>query len=212
VVAVAPVTQPTAKPLQMAAVVPAPVATPAPPPFVAPPHVAAAPPPPPAPPAPPPVVAAAAPAPTSILQAAAATIAAVPAEFTALAHRFTTPAHKAAPARRVAAPGFRAPVRSASVVHRGTSGAVMQLGSYRSPEYVMAAWTVLTHRYPALREYLPMRARFDSPSGTYWRLSVQGFASQREAIARCQLLKSHGGNCFVRNFAGDAPVEMASAK
>jgi D-alanyl-D-alanine carboxypeptidase len=200
------VAPPVQKPVQTAAV--------APPPFVAPPvavarPVAFAPPPPPA---PAPVVPAAAPAPASILQAAAATVAQIPAEFAALTHKFTAPAHKAAPAHRVAAPGFKAPVRSASVVHRGTSGAVMQLGSYRSPEYVMAAWTVLTHRYPALREYLPMRARFDSPNGTYWRLSVQGFASQREAIARCQLLKSHGGNCFVRNFAGDAPVQIASAK
>jgi hypothetical protein len=55
-----------------------------------------------------------------------------------------------------------------------------------------------------------MRARFDSPKGVFWRLSITGFANQREAINRCQLLKSHGGACFVRNFAGDAPVQYAS--
>jgi D-alanyl-D-alanine carboxypeptidase len=85
----------------------------------------------------------------------------------------------------------------------------MQLGAYRSPQYVNAAWNTLTQRYPALRAYLPMRARFDSPKGTFWRLSVQGFGNEREAIARCQLLRSHGGNCFVRNLAGDAPVQIA---
>jgi hypothetical protein len=86
----------------------------------------------------------------------------------------------------------------------------MQLGAYGSPERLNDGWTHLTQRYPALRAYLPMRARFVSPKGTFWRLSVTGFNSQREAVARCQLLKSRGGNCFVRAFAGDAPVEIAS--
>ena len=59
-------------------------------------------------------------------------------------------------------------------------GPVMQLGAYKSPQYVNAAWSQLTQKYPALRSYLPLRARFDSPKGTFWRLSVQGFATQRE--------------------------------
>ena len=70
--------------------------------------------------------------------------------------------------------------------------------------------TDLTQRYPALRAYLPLRARFNSAQGTYWRLSIQGFSNQREAIARCQQLKNNGGKCFVRDFAGDAPVQIAS--
>ena len=86
----------------------------------------------------------------------------------------------------------------------------MQLGSYRSPEQVTAGWARLTKRYPALRGYLPLKARFDSPNGTYYRLSIQGFATQREAINRCQQLKNNGGQCFVRNFAGDKPVQVAS--
>ena len=64
--------------------------------------------------------------------------------------------------------------------------------------------------HPALRGYLPMRAQFISPKGTFWRLSITGFASQRDAIGRCQLLRSRGGSCFVRNFAGDQPVQYAS--
>jgi hypothetical protein len=100
--------------------------------------------------------------------------------------------------------------RVAAVAHRGNANVVMQIGSYRSPEQVTAGWNRLTQRFPALRGYLPMRARFDSPKGTFWRLSIQGFGDQREAIARCQLLKSNGGNCFVRGVAGDAPVQLAS--
>ena len=55
-----------------------------------------------------------------------------------------------------------------------------------------------------------MRARFDSPKGTFWRLSVKGFASQREAIARCQLLRAAAATASCAAFAGDAPVQFAS--
>lgn len=148
---------------------------------------------------PPPVVAEApAPAPVSMaLMAAAAPEA--PAAFVAFMPKKAPAAAKSAKPRRAAA-----------AVHRGHSNAIMQLGSYRSPEQVAAGWAHLTQRYPALRDYLPMKARFDSPKGTFWRLSVQGFDSQREAIARCDQLKSNGGHCFVRGFAGDAPVQIAS--
>ena len=93
---------------------------------------------------------------------------------------------------------------------RGNSNNVVQLGAYRSPQAVSAAWTGLTKRYPGLRAYLPLRARFDSGKGVFWRLSIQGFDTRSEAVSRCQLLKSRGGKCFVRTFAGDAPVQYAS--
>ena len=98
----------------------------------------------------------------------------------------------------------------AAAAHHGNSGIVMQVASYRSPQQVSEGWSNLTQRFPALRAYLPLRARFDSPKGTFWRLSIQGFDNQREAIARCTVLKSRGGHCFVRGAAGDAPVEIAS--
>jgi Flp pilus assembly protein TadD len=97
--------------------------------------------------------------------------------------------------------------RSAAV---NRSNAVVQLGAYSSPDRVTSAWETLTKRYPALAEHTPMRARFDGPKGTVWRLSIKGFASQREARKRCELLQSRGGNCFVRTVAGDAPVQLAS--
>ncbi|WP_051531665.1 tetratricopeptide repeat protein [Sphingomonas sp. URHD0057] len=125
-----------------------------------------------------------------------------PAAFVAMAARFA-PAPKPAKARR-------APVKVRPAAMPVGKGPVMQLGAYKSPQYVNAAWSQLTKKYPALHAYLPLRARFDSPKGTFYRLSVQGFANQREALARCQLLKSRGGTCFVRGFAGDAPVQIAS--
>ena len=111
-----------------------------------------------------------------------------------------------------APPAARPKVRRvlAAAAHRGNSNVVMQIASYRTPQQVSAGWSHLTQHYPALRAYLPLRARFVSPKGTFWRLSIQGFDSQGDAVARCNLLKSRGGHCFVRGLAGDAPVEIAS--
>ncbi len=96
------------------------------------------------------------------------------------------------------------------LLHQGKSGAVVQLGAYGSRERVSTAWEQITKRYPKLRAYAPMTARFDSPKGTVYRLAIKGFSSTQEAVARCSLLKSHGGACFVRNTAGDAPIQLAS--
>ena len=102
--------------------------------------------------------------------------------------------------------------RAADLARRsnGRSNSVVQLGAYSSPERVTVAWDKLTKRYPALANYTPMRARFNGPKGTFWRLSIKGFGNQQEAIARCEQLQSRGGKCFVRRVAGDAPVEFAS--
>ena len=154
---------------------------------------------PPPPPADPARVAAPAPAPVAVAAVAAPE---APAIFAAMTAK-VAPAPKPAKARRPSPQ-----LRQAAL--RVEKGPVMQLGAYKSPQYVSAAWSQLTRKYPALRSYLPLRARFDSPKGTFYRLSVQGFASQREALARCDLLKSRGGSCFVRGYAGDAPVEIAS--
>lgn len=94
--------------------------------------------------------------------------------------------------------------------HTGKSAEVVQLGAYQSSERVLAAWNRAAHKYPALRAYLPMSARFASPKGTFYRLSVRGFNSVGEAQALCRGLHREGGACFVRKFAGDAPVNYAS--
>ena len=96
------------------------------------------------------------------------------------------------------------------MLRTGKSGTVVQLGAYRSPQAVSAAWSRMTKSYPALRAHLPVRARFVSPKGTFWRLSIGGFDNPGQAIARCQLLQRRGGKCFVRGIAGDRPVEIAS--
>jgi len=114
--------------------------------------------------------------------------------------------HSAAPVAKPAKP--RKLVQAAQ--RRGNSTAVVQLGAYGSPDRVLAAWNGAAKKYGALKAYMPMSARFASPKGTFYRLSVRGFYSLGEANALCASVKRSGGSCFVRNFAGDQPVQYAS--
>ena len=159
-------------------------------------------------PAPAPAVAEAAPAPAVQEQhAAIATAAAMspeaPAAFAMMASTFA-PTPKPAKLKRASAPIH--PEGSVA----GKSKAVVQLGAYSSEERVSVAWAQLSKKYPTLRKYSPMIARFDGPRGTVWRLSVRGFDNQQEAISRCSTLRGKGGKCFVRSTAGDSPVQFAS--
>ena len=95
------------------------------------------------------------------------------------------------------------------VAHAGKAQTVVQLGAYGSPERVLAAWNGAAHKFGALKSYAPMSARFSSPKGTFYRLSVRGFNSVGEAESLCNTLRRSGGACFVRNVAGDAPVNIA---
>ena len=158
-------------------------------------------------PAPMPVAQAPAPEPQSaatVVAAVATAVADAPAALAKMAGLTKASSKSSSVTRRV-------PLRHASLHRaRGNSNAVVQLGAYGSRERVAAAWELLAGRYPALREYSPMVARFDSKRGTVYRLSIKGFGSQQEALARCRSLRGNGGSCFVRNVAGDAPIRMAS--
>lgn len=100
--------------------------------------------------------------------------------------------------------------RSAAARFNGTSKAVVQLGAYGSPARVQAAWASASSRFASLKRYTPASARFDSPRGTFYRLSLKGFGSDREARLLCESLKRSGSACFVRNVAGDTPVRFAA--
>ncbi len=91
----------------------------------------------------------------------------------------------------------------------GRSRVVVQLGAYDKREYLAGAWNRAAGRHAALRNYTPVTARFDSKKGTFYRLSVKGFGSNREAIQLCTSLKRAGANCFVRDAFNDAPVRLA---
>ncbi len=100
--------------------------------------------------------------------------------------------------------------RAALTTHSQRSRTVVQLGAYASRDRVSTAWRHVSGRFSALRGYTPVAARYDGERGTVFRLSVQGFGSARAAIAMCSGLKRAGATCFVRNVAGDVPVQIAS--
>lgn len=101
-------------------------------------------------------------------------------------------------------------IRKASMRRQGRSKAVVQLGAYDSRTFISGAWSRLSAKHGSLKSYTPVTARFVSPKGTFYRLSVKGFTSDREAIQLCGSLKRAGGNCFVRAVSGDAPIQLAS--
>ena len=113
------------------------------------------------------------------------------------------------PKPRPAVAKARVAPRKASL-RTGKSNAVVQLGAYGSTQRVMTAWDSAARRHAMLRSYTPMSARFESQVGTVYRLSVKGFASVGEAQSVCASLRRSGASCFVRNVAGDAPVQFAS--
>ena len=182
-----------ATPVQAAKAAPAPAAQP-----VKAPVIAAV-----APTAPVPVVVASAPPPvkaTGLAALAATAVAEAKAVLASVLPSSPAPAAKPAKAKRPAQPAFR----------NGKSPAVVQLGAYGSAERVLTAWNGAAKKYGALKSYAPMSARFASPKGTFYRLSVRGFSNVGEANALCNSLRRSGGSCFVRNTAGDAPVQVAS--
>ena len=132
------------------------------------------------------------------------------------------PAAKAAPrVRHAAAPGLTpsasrikdtvANLRKAAIARQsGSSRYVVQLGAYSSKDRVHAAWAKVTSRFGRVGNYTPVSARYNGPKGTFYRLAVKGFATDRDAVKFCASLKSQGRACFVRNVAGDAPVQFAA--
>ena len=150
-----------------------------------------------------PVVVASAPPPvkaTGFAALAATAVAEAKAVLASVLPASPAPAAKPAKPKRVAQPAIR----------NGKSPAVVQLGAYGSTQRVLMAWNGAAKKYGALKSYTPMSARFASPKGTFYRLSVRGFNSVGEANGLCNSLRRQGGSCFVRNTAGDAPVQFAS--
>jgi len=92
----------------------------------------------------------------------------------------------------------------------GKSRAVVQLGAYSSRGRIAFAWNKVSGKHASLKRYTPVTARFTGGESVVYRLSVKGFASDRDAVNLCASLKRAGAACFVRSVSGDAPVQFAS--
>jgi Flp pilus assembly protein TadD len=86
---------------------------------------------------------------------------------------------------------------------------VVQLGAFDSAAVAQDAWGRTVRRIGMLREFDPSTAVFVNGGRTFYRLSVTGFATRSAAAGMCQQLRARGGQCFVRQTAGDTPLQWA---
>lgn len=119
------------------------------------------------------------------------------------------PVRTAAPvAPRASAPAPR--VQQANYVVPTPGRFAVQIGAFSTAERVDTAWAQTVGRVGALARFTPARAVVRTAGGTFHRLSVTGFETRAAAVSLCSQLRARGGQCFVREIAGDAPLQWAA--
>ncbi|MBX9813904.1 MAG: SPOR domain-containing protein, partial [Sphingomonas sp.] len=78
----------------------------------------------------------------------------------------------------------------------------LQLGAYPSAAVARDGWLRATRRFAGFGGHTPSGMAFKSAAGSFYRLSLGGFA-RADAVALCNAYRAKGGNCFVRQGAGD---------
>jgi len=86
---------------------------------------------------------------------------------------------------------------------------VVQIGAYDSVGVAEDAWGRAVGRVAAFRDFTPSTAVFVKGGTTFYRLSVGGFGTRGAAVSFCETFRTRGGKCFVREQAGDAPLQWA---
>jgi Flp pilus assembly protein TadD len=86
---------------------------------------------------------------------------------------------------------------------------VVQIGAYDSVGVAEDAWGRAVKRVAAFRDFTPSTAVFVKDSRTFYRLSVGGFGTRGAAASFCETFRTRGGQCFVREQAGDEPLQWA---
>jgi Tfp pilus assembly protein PilF len=86
----------------------------------------------------------------------------------------------------------------------------VQIGAFSTPGRVEAAWSQTVSRVGSLARFTPASATVRTAGGTFYRLSVTGFETRDSAVRLCMQLRARGGQCFVREVAGDAPLQWAA--
>jgi Flp pilus assembly protein TadD len=82
----------------------------------------------------------------------------------------------------------------------------VQLGAFASKVQAEAAWARAAAKSGKLAGHKPMVANVTSGGKALKRLAAAGYTSRESAEAACNDVKTKGGECFVRSFAG---VELA---
>lgn len=105
-------------------------------------------------------------------------------------------------------PQVAAIAKSAAPVARGDF--YVQLGAYENAGVARDGWMRATRKFARFAGQTPLGTEFKAASGTYYRLSVGGFA-RNDAVSMCAAYRAHGGTCFVRQQAGDKMAQWVQA-
>ena len=154
-----------------------------------------------------PVPAAATPAPAPVAVAAVPAPAVAPA-FSSVVFGPREEVVQTIHVAEVSAPVAVAPRAAASPVAGAEPRAVargnyfVQFGAYANAGVARDAWGRVTRRDAAFSAHTPSGMSFSSGAGRFYRLSVGGFG-RADAVSLCRGYKAKGGDCFVREGAGD---------
>jgi cell division septation protein DedD len=86
---------------------------------------------------------------------------------------------------------------------------VVQIGAYSNAGNAERAWQQAERRY-GLRAEQPVTMTFDHDGRLLHRVAISGFDKRGDATRICESIRSRGGECFVRNSAGDAAISWAA--
>ncbi len=86
---------------------------------------------------------------------------------------------------------------------------VVQIGSFSSSENADRAWQHYQESY-GLNAERPVTMTIDHNGRLMHRVAVSGFEKRADATQACRAIKARGGQCFVRNNAGDASINWAA--
>jgi hypothetical protein len=102
-------------------------------------------------------------------------------------------------------------IRAASLGSRrsATGRFVVQIGAFSSAANAERAWQLAERRY-GLRAEQPVTMTIDMNGRLLHRVAISGFDKRGDAAQTCQSIRSRGGECFVRNSAGDAANSWAA--
>ncbi len=110
----------------------------------------------------------------------------------------------ARPAMKAAAPQPQVP--AAMAASKGQF--YVQLGAFKTAGVARDGWLRATSVFADFADHTPSGMSVKTKAGTFYRLSVGGFA-RADAVSMCLAYRGKGGICFVRQEAGDKVARWA---
>ena len=105
----------------------------------------------------------------------------------------------------------KAPVSvAAPIAERAKGDWYVQLGAYENAAVAKDGWMRAKRRFAGFAPIAPTGMPFASKAGSFYRLSIGGFA-RGDADRLCRRYRATGGSCFVRQNGGDQTAQWLRA-